>query len=125
MAVIRTLLVLFLLWSPTAVAQTPCIQSVQVWSNSYSGDPIQFITYYLDQTVLQVVYLNGVQHYMYPVSINTATKFQHLGYGQSPDTLWSQLRYTFMEILQAQNHCPLLAQNGAYLLSMPQHDTPQ
>jgi hypothetical protein len=43
----------------------------------------------------------------------------------SPDPMWNGIRGSYLEILQAQNHCPLLAQNGAYLLSIASHqDTP-
>jgi hypothetical protein len=96
-----------------------CIDPTQSWAWSYNNDPIQAITYYLDTQILSVFYVSGIIHLASSVSIGAAQRFQKLGYGVSPDSTWNGMRGSYLEILQAQNHCPLLAQNGAFLLSAP------
>lgn len=96
-----------------------CIDPTQSWAWSYSNDPIQAITYYLDTQILSVFYVSGIMHLASSVPIGAAQRFQKLGYGVSPDSTWNGMRGSFLEILQAQNHCPLLAQNGVYLLASP------
>lgn len=96
-----------------------CIDPTQSMGWSYINDQIQSITYYLDTQILSVGYISGIFHLANKVPLGVAQKFQTLGYGVSPDPMWNGIRGSYLEILQAQNHCPLLAQNGAYLLSPP------
>ena len=113
-------LALVSLWQRPAASQpATCIDPSQSWMWSYNNDPIQSITYYLDTQILSVGYVSGIFHLANAVPQPVAQKFQTLGYGVSPDPMWNGIRGTYLEILQAQNHCPLLAQNGAYLLSKP------
>ena len=100
---------------------TTCLDPSQSWAWQYQNDKIQFITYYLDTQILSVAYRNGIFHLANKVPNGVAQKFQTLGYGVSPDPMWNGIRGSYLEILQAQDHCPLLAQNGAYLLSIASH----
>jgi hypothetical protein len=95
-----------------------CVDPTQSWAWQYQNDKIQFITYYLDTQILSVAYRNGIFHLANKVPLGVAQKFETLGYGVSPDKMWNGIRGSYLEILQAQDHCPLLAQNGAYLLSV-------
>ena len=118
----RTTLVIVLLlctaWSARA-QQPTCLDPSQSWQWSYNNDQIQSITYYLDSRVLSVYYAAGTSHLAANVPIGTAQRFQSLGYGVSPDSLWFGMRSSFLQILQAQDFCPLRAQNDAFLLSAP------
>ena len=121
----RWITILFCLFAHSALAQAPsCLDPTQSWSWTYNNDPITSITYYLNSQVLNTQYASGVVHLLANVPLNTATRFQRIGWGVSPDPIWAQIRYSFMEVLQGSKFCPLLAQNGAYLLSAPQHDVP-
>lgn len=115
---------LLLLLIPRVAWAQACLDPTQSWSWTYTNDPIASITYYLDSEVLETIYLSGVVHLLNAVPYVTAQRFQSIGYGVSPDSIWASIRYSYLEILQSQNHCPLLAQDQAYLLSAPQHDTP-
>lgn len=117
-------ILLFGLMAPAQAQSPSCLDATQAWSWTYQNDPITSITYYLDSQVLNTHYASGIVHLMADVPITTATRFQHIGWGQSPDPTWAQVRYSFKEILQGAMYCPLLAQNGAYLLSAPQRDVP-
>jgi len=112
-------------WAVPVHAQAPsCLDPTQSWSWTYTSDPIVSINYYLDSEVLDTQYASGIVHLLYPVPINTAQRFQSIGYGVSPDAIWAAIRYSYLEILQGQDNCPQLSATSNYLLSAPQHDTP-
>ena len=111
------LLFVAVFYAKAAIAQpATCVDPTQSWSWAYTSDIIQSIMYYLAFRLLSVTYADGTLHIQANVPIATAQRFQSLGFGVSPDKLWAQIRNTRLEILQAQNHCPLLSQNGGYLL---------
>lgn len=125
----RTLaIIVFVLLSsigrPASAVPSDCLDPSQSWAWSFTVGPIANINYYLDSQVLAVAYNDGIEHLMNGVPIGVAQRFESIGYGVSPAPIWAGIRYNFTEILQAGNNCPLLAQNGAFLLSAPQHDTP-
>ena len=103
--------------TPVKAQPVTCLDPTQSWSWAYTADIIQSILYYLNFRLLSVLYADGTMHIQANVPIQTAQRFQSLGFGVSPDKLWNQIRNTRLEVLQAQNHCPLLSQNGGYLLS--------
>jgi hypothetical protein len=96
-----------------------CVDPTQSWSWAYSADIIQSIMYYLAFRLLSVTYADTTMHIQANVPTATAQRFQTLGFGVSPDKLWKSIRNYSLEVLQAQNHCPLLSQNGGYLLASP------
>lgn len=125
---IRRLLIAALLWWPGIAAAAPpasCLDPTQSWAWSYTTGPIANINYYLDSQVLAVAYNDGVEHLMNRVPLNVAQRFESIGYGVSPAPIWAGMRYSFLEILQSSSNCPLMAQSNTFLLSAPQHDTPQ
>lgn len=71
-----------------------------------------------------MAYNDGVEHLLAAVPFGVAQRFQTIGYGVSPAPIWASVRYRFKEVLQNADHCPLLAMDGSFLLSAPQHDTP-
>lgn len=121
---VAVLLFSLLLTRIAAAQPAYCIDPSQSWSRTYANDGISSITYYLDTRILSTAYLSGTSHLLNAVPLSVAQRFQTIGYGVSPDAIWAQVRYNFMEILQAQDHCPLMAQNGLFLLSNPARDTP-
>lgn len=116
-----TYLAAIISWSTSRAHSQPasCLDTTQSWTWPYANDPILAVTYYVDVRVLAVSYTDGVIHLASNVPQSVANKFQGIAFGQSPDAYWNSIRGSYSEILQAQSHCPLLAQNGAYLLSAP------
>jgi hypothetical protein len=120
------ILLLVLAWAHAAQAQSPsCLDASQTFGWSFTTGPIATVNYYLDSQVLSTAYRDGIYHLLAAVPLGTAQRFQQIGYGVSAAPIWAAIRYGYREILQASNHCPLMAQDNAFLLSAPQHDTPQ
>ena len=106
----------------TACAQpVSCVDPTQSWAWSYPTDTlISSISYYLDTEILAVFFVaNDGSHFANEVPIGVAQQFQTLGYGVSPDAKWNGICHSFNQILEAQNHCPLLSQVQKFLLSRP------
>ena|SRR5579859_127639 len=106
----------------SAVAQpVSCVDPTQSYSWSYPADTlIAAISYYLDTEILAVFFkANDGSHFANEVPIGVAQQFQTLGYGVSPDAKWKGICHSYNQILEAQNHCPLLSQITKYLLSRP------
>ena len=106
----------------SATAQpVSCVDPTQSWSWSYPTDRvIASISYYLDTEILAVFFqaADG-SHFANEVPIGVAQQFQTLGYGVSPDAKWNGICRSFNQILESQDHCPLLSQVQKFLLSRP------
>jgi hypothetical protein len=111
----RAAIIFGLIAAPACAQVQPCPDMTQSWSIPYSAGTHQFVSYYLDTNLLAAQTFAGSYNIYTNVPVTVAQLFQSQ---ITADTVFNtRVKGVYSRALLAESGCPLLNENGNYLLA--------